>query len=96
MVRVIWSPRAVADLRDISKYLDVNSPDYRESFVSKLLSLILELPDQPYFGATVPEFELETLRERQYHKYRVIYRLVEDAVEIVTIIHGARLLPDSL
>ncbi|GAG86026.1 unnamed protein product [marine sediment metagenome] len=39
--------------------------------------------------------ETPELRERILGNYRIIYRLKKDAVEIVTIIHGARLLRES-
>ncbi len=39
--------------------------------------------------------EAPDLRERVVGHYRVIYRTKPDAVEIVTIIHGARLLRET-
>jgi plasmid stabilization system protein ParE len=34
----------------------------------------------------------ESLREVVYENYRVVYRVRPDAVEILTVFHGARLL----
>lgn len=43
-------------------------------------------------GRTVPEFEDPDIREIIYSKYRVIYRLRGDMLEITRIIHGSRIL----
>jgi plasmid stabilization system protein ParE len=40
----------------------------------------------------VPEVGDESLREVVYENYRVVYRVRPDAVEILTVFHGARLL----
>lgn len=44
----------------------------------------------------MPEYERHDLCERLFHNYRIVYRLREELVEIVTICHGARLLPRDL
>ena len=43
-------------------------------------------------GRAVPEFNDEVIREVIVGNYRVIYRVRADAVEILTVFHGARLL----
>jgi len=44
----------------------------------------------------IPEWGDESLREVYVHRYRLMYRVREDRIEILTVIHGARLLPDDL
>jgi len=45
-------------------------------------------------GAIVPEYQREELRERLFQSYRIVYRVRTDSVEIVTISHAARWLPE--
>ena len=40
----------------------------------------------------VPELGMHTLREILIYSYRIIYRVQEEAIEVVTVYHGARLL----
>ena len=43
-------------------------------------------------GRVVPELGLQDLREILVGSYRVIYRVREDEVHVLTVHHGARLL----
>jgi len=43
-------------------------------------------------GRVVPEYQQENLRERIYQNYRIVYRVQPEAVEMVAIVHGVRLL----
>ncbi len=44
----------------------------------------------PHSGRIVPELKDEKIREKVLSNYRVIYRINNDAVEVVRIIHNAR------
>ena len=58
------------------------------------MEIVESIPLYPGMGRIVPEYENPDLRERLHGSYRIVYRLKEDAIEIVTITHGARLLRD--
>jgi len=93
MAQLIWSPRAVQDLQDACEYIARTSDRYARVFAEQVVSLIESIPEQPYLGGMVPEYEREEIRERLYHNYRIIYRLRDDVFEVVAITHGAQLLP---
>jgi len=63
-------------------------------FAERVVALIETIPQHPLLGATVPEYQQEDLRERHFQNYRIIYRVRSDVVEIVTVVHAARLLPE--
>ena len=46
----------------------------------------------PESGRIVPEYNLRNIREIINQNYRIVYRVKSEIVEIVTIVHGARLL----
>lgn len=50
------------------------------------------LAELPRSGRIVPELEIENIREIILGNYRLIYRVREDQVQILTVHHGARLL----
>ncbi len=90
--KIIWSPRAANNLEDICNYIAKDS-EYYASLVAKRIIAILEaIPQFPYSGRIVPEYQDTNLREKFYKHYRIIYRIKEYAIEIVAIYHGAGLL----
>jgi len=46
--------------------------------------------DYPKVGRIVPETNDETVRELLYQRYRIIYRVKGDSIEMLSVIHGAR------
>ncbi|MEW6753361.1 MAG: type II toxin-antitoxin system RelE/ParE family toxin [Candidatus Latescibacterota bacterium] len=40
----------------------------------------------------MPEFDTDTIREIALHSYRLIYRIVDDDIHVLTLHHGARVL----
>jgi toxin ParE1/3/4 len=93
MARLIWSPRAAQDLEDICEFIGRGSEHYARVFARQVVSLVESIPKLPSAGSIVPEYGQRDLRERLFHNYRIIYRVRGEDVEIVSICHGARLLP---
>jgi len=90
MAHLIWSPQAVSDLEAICDYIAKDSQEYACIIARRIVNVVESIPDHPRAGRMVPEWQTPSLRERIVGSYRVIYRAGPEAVEIVTIIHGAR------
>jgi len=43
----------------------------------------------------VQEYDAEDIRELIEKPYRIIYRIKQDQIDVVAVIHGARILPDE-
>lgn len=95
MAKLVWSPRAIQDLDGICRYIEQDSPNYARLFGERLMSMIEGLPKHPYWGQVVPEYGREDLRERRFQSYRVIYRIRADRIDVVSVTHGAQLLPPA-
>ena len=54
------------------------------------------LADHPRSGRVVPELDQDLVREVLLGNYRIIYRLLNDEVQVITIHHGARLLDPGI
>jgi toxin ParE1/3/4 len=61
-------------------------------FVKKIYDSVQKLKDFPNIGRIVIEIDNPSIREIIFQNYRIIYRNMVDYVEIITIIHGSRLL----
>lgn len=96
MARLIWSPDAVDDLERICEYIARDSQQYAKLFAERIVNLIEGIPLHPRLGMVLPQYGSESIRERLFQNYRIIYRLHGDDIEIVTIFHSARLLPPIL
>jgi toxin ParE1/3/4 len=96
MADLTWSPRAVLDLEDICDYIARDSERYARLFAQRVVDIIESIPDQPRLGSIVPEYDRDDIRERIFHNYRIIYRLRGERIEVVSICHGARILPSYL
>ena len=94
MVKLIWSPESIKDLEHIYEYIAQDSEYYAKLFMAKVIETIEKIPDFPKSGRIVPEYETEGIRERIYKGYRIVYRLKKESIEIVTVVQGAKLLPD--
>ncbi len=88
--RVVWSPRAIADVEAIASYIAADSVHYAGSVVRRMVTLTRMLERFPFAGRKVPEFEDENLRELVAYSYRVIYRVEAAEVIVAAVIHGKR------
>ena len=89
-MRISWSARARADLRDLRKYIAKDSPYYARRFVTKIVASVEKLAMHPEIGRQVPEAELSDIRELIFHNYRIIYLVKPAHLYVVTVIHGSR------
>ena len=92
MARLIWAPRAAEDLEAICSFISRDSAAYARDFAERIIEAVELLGEFPEAGRIVPEFGDPALRELLHRHYRVIYELGHDAVHILAIHHGARLL----
>jgi toxin ParE1/3/4 len=96
MAQLIWSPQALSDLDETCTYIARTSERYARFLAQKAVVLAESILAQPRLGGRVQEYDRDDLRERQLHKYRIIYRLRGEDIEIVAFLHGARRLPPNL
>ncbi|TKJ23248.1 MAG: plasmid stabilization protein [Promethearchaeota archaeon Loki_b32] len=92
MVRIEWTERSLEDLNEIHDYIARDSKSYANLFVNKLYDAVQKLKEFPNIGRIVPEVNIASVREIIFQNYRIIYRNMNDYVEIITIFHGSRLL----
>jgi len=90
--KIVWSPASVKNLEDIADYIYINSPLYAPIFVQKIINSVERLKEFPHSGRIVPEFNQPDIREVIFHNYRIVYRIKDNLVEVVLVIHGTKLL----
>jgi toxin ParE1/3/4 len=95
MAEVRWTPQAADDLEAIAEFISQDSPHYSSLFVLDVLYAVDRLIRFPKSGRVVPEINDPVVREVILGSYRIIYRVRQDLVEILSVFHGSRLLDPS-
>ena len=93
---VIIAPAARNDLTEIAAYIALDSPERSNRFVDELERKCLELGTRPMTWPALADLRGGGLRRRLHAGYLIFYRISEDKVEIVRIIHSARNYPALL
>lgn len=92
MVEIKWTDNALKELDNIANFISKDSPKYAQILVKQIYEMISHLEQFPKFGRKVPEYNNPNLREILYKNYRIIYLIKQKHIEIISIIHGSRLL----
>ena len=92
MKKIIWTDVAVEDLQNIHDYIAQDSLYYAEVLCAEIVLRVDQLLSFPKIGRSVPEYKDDLTREIIVNDYRVIYELVGNKINILVIIHGAKLL----
>jgi toxin ParE1/3/4 len=92
-MRIVWSPLAVDRVSEIAEYIAQDNPDAAESWVETIFSKVEQLRIFPESGRKVPETTNPRIRELLYGQYRIIYRIEENQLSILTVRHGKQILP---
>lgn len=89
----VFAASALADLVDIlAYYAEEGAPEAGKRLAGELIAQVERLAAHPYSGRVVPEFGIETLREIIHPPFRIVYRVDQRKVSIVSIWRSERLL----
>lgn len=95
-MRVHWTQNAIEHLVNIYEYIALNSPTYANRMADRITHRSEQIADQPLSGRKVPEYQTEDIRELIEKPYRIIYRIKANQIDVLAVIHGARLLPEEI
>ena len=95
-MRVHWTLAALADVRAAEAYIARHSKHYAEGMVKRIFDRTELLSQFPHIGPVVPEYEDDSLRELYEDPYRIVYRVMEEQVDIIAVVHSARRMPRGL
>ena len=88
--KIIWSPEAANDLEGISAYISRDSETIAAQVIQRILASLDRLHDHPYSGPQIREWKRTPYRHVVVPPHRVIYRVGDEAVFIIAIVHGAQ------
>jgi addiction module RelE/StbE family toxin len=95
-MKVYWTLNAIRHLTNIYEYIALNSPTYARRMVDRITRRSEQISAQPLSGRKVPEYEAEDIRELIEKPFRIIYRVKQDQIDVLAVIHGAQILPEEI
>jgi toxin ParE1/3/4 len=92
-MKIQWTHEALERLMEVENFISLDNPARAEKFVDEMIEHTEKtLPGNPRLGRVVPEIAHPNIRELIFKKYRIVYRLNNNNIEILTIFEGHRLL----
>jgi len=89
-MKVIFSAQARGGLRDIGVYIAKENRGRAATFVRELQKKALALADTPYAFPLIPRHEHHGIRRRIHGNYLILYRVDDERISIIHILHAAR------
>lgn len=95
-MKVHWTNTAVEHLLSIQEYISQDSPVYADRILDRLTRRSEQIGTFPRSGRVVPEYQDPDVREVIEGSYRIIYRIREEQIDVLAVIHSAQELPPDL
>lgn len=94
MLRLVILPAARADLIEIGDFIALDNPVRALSFVAEIEAKMKQVAERP--GSFPSRDELhEGLRSARHGRYLIFFFEVENEVQVIRVLHGARDLPSQ-
>jgi toxin ParE1/3/4 len=90
-MKLQWTDRARRDLVAIGRYIARDNPAAARRWVERLRTRAQQAATMPMAGRVVPELQRDDIREVFLRTYRIVYRIREDAIDVLTVFEGHRL-----
>ncbi len=92
-MRILWSPQSLRDLSAIREYIAKDSERFADLTVARIFSAVERLLQFPHSGRIVPERDQPKIREIIVGRFRVVYRVRDALLEVVTVFRASREFP---
>lgn len=94
-MKLIWSQRSRRDLVKIGRYISQDNREAAKHWVKRLRNRAQQAAEYPYSGRMLPESFQSEVREILLGNYRIIYRIENDFIVVMTIFEGHQQLPED-
>ncbi len=87
-----WTERAASNLLAIGAFIAADNPTAARAWIERLRQRAAKASTMPRAGRVVPEIARDDVREVFQRTYRIVYRVVDDGIVVLTVFEGHRLL----
>jgi addiction module RelE/StbE family toxin len=94
-MQVVWTLDALDDLKHLRDYIRLDNPDAAEEIAKKILEVVSKLRDYPSLGKAG---RIVGTREMAISgtPYVLPYKVIQDSLVIIRVLHGSRQWPCSI
>jgi len=92
-MKIIWTREALKNLIEIENYISEDNPQNAIKFTDSLINKCDYLIENPNMGRIVPELPESNIRELIHKNYRIVYRQIDEEIQILTVFESHRLPP---
>jgi plasmid stabilization system protein ParE len=94
MARIIWTEKTLKDLKEIKKFIQQDSNYYAINLVSKIREKVKTIKLLPFGARIIPEINNPNYREVFQWSYRIMFKVEDEIIYILSVFHSARNLTD--
>ncbi len=91
-MKLFWTETAKQDLIKIRQYISADNPTAAKRWIDRLRQRVRNSLHAPLAGRMVPEIAREDIRELIEGNYRIVYRVLDDRIVVLTVFEGHQLL----
>lgn len=91
-MKIQWSPLSLERISEIAENIAYDKPGASVNWVDSVFEAVERLKQFPESGRIVPEMKRQDIREILLGNYRIIYRIEDQYISILTVRHGKQLL----
>ena len=92
-MRIQWSPLAVDRISEIAEYIVRDNPIAAQRWVNSIFDRVKRVKNFAKSGRRVAEIDRSDIREIIHGNYRIIYRIENKRISILTVRHFKQILP---
>ena len=89
---VNWTDFVKARLHQIHQYIAEDSPKVADQTIQRIVDRSTQISKLPKSGREVPEYQQPDIREILERPYRIIYRILPERIDVLTVMHYRQLL----
>ncbi len=94
-MKIFWSPLAVERLENIFEFIAQDNSMAAQKIIERIFKKVESLEKNPERGRNVPEAKREDIREVFESGLRIIYKVEQKKIVILSIRNYKQLLPDN-
>ena len=92
-MKIFWTDKAIERIGEIAQYIAQDSQMAAERWAEKIIHKVESLSEFPKSGRKVPELNKKEYRELVFGNYRIIYKMSDETMYVLTVRHFKQILP---
>lgn len=89
-MKVVWTKQAKRDLQGIYDYIAADSEFYAAEVIDAILEAERRIDSCPTAGGMVRERMRRDIRQVKRYSYRIIYKILSNRIDVLTVVHEQR------